>query len=132
MQLDEFLPIFQDVLQRDDPLTADDALADIEEWDSLAVMATIAWFDRNLGKKLTFKDFKSLETVADIAALRMRQSGLHASGAAGSVRESGRAAGMGERAAGTLRQTAWACLLRRADMESAHVAVFCGSGAAGV
>ena len=69
MQLDEFLPIFQDVLQRDDPLTADDALADIEEWDSLAVMATIAWFDRNLGRKLTFKDFKSLETVADIAAL---------------------------------------------------------------
>ena len=53
-------------------------------------------------------------------------------GAAGSVCESGRAAGMGERAAGTLRQAAWACLLRRADMESAHVAVFCGSGAAGV
>ena len=69
MQLTEFLLVFQDILQRDEPLAAGDALADIEEWDSLAVMATIAWFDRNLGKKLTFKDFKSLETVADIAAL---------------------------------------------------------------
>lgn len=69
MQLTEFLQVFQDVLQRDEPLSAEDALADIEEWDSLAVMATIAWFDRNLGKKLTFRDFKGLKSVADIAAL---------------------------------------------------------------
>lgn len=69
MQLTEFLLVFQDILQRDEPLAAGDALADIEEWDSLAVMATIAWFDRNLGKKLTFRDFKGLKSVADIAAL---------------------------------------------------------------
>ncbi|MCI7569539.1 phosphopantetheine-binding protein [Desulfovibrio sp.] len=69
MQLTEFLLVFQDILQRDEPLAADDALVDIEEWDSLAVMATIAWFDRNLGKKLTFRDFKGLKSVADIAAL---------------------------------------------------------------
>ena len=69
MQLTEFLLVFQDILQRDEPLAAGDALADIEEWDSLAVMATIAWFDRNLVKKLTFRDFKGLKSVADIAAL---------------------------------------------------------------
>lgn len=69
MQLTEFLLELQDLLQRDEPLAAGDALADLEEWDSLAVMATIAWFDRQFGKKLTFKDFKSLKHVSDIAAL---------------------------------------------------------------
>lgn len=74
MQLSEFLLTFQDLLQREEPVAAEDALADIEEWDSLAIMSTIAWFDRQLGIKLTFKDFKELKTVADIAALIGKRS----------------------------------------------------------
>lgn len=69
MQLSEFLFVFQDILQRDEPLTVDTALEDIEEWDSLSIMGTIAWFDRQQGKKVTFKELKQLKSVADIAAL---------------------------------------------------------------
>lgn len=47
MHLDKFIPIFQDLLQRDEPVFATDTLADMEEWDSLAIMALIAWFDKN-------------------------------------------------------------------------------------
>ncbi len=69
MHLDKFIPIFQDLLQRDEPVFATDTLADMEEWDSLAIMALIAWFDKNCNLHLTFPDCKALRTVADVAAL---------------------------------------------------------------
>lgn len=69
MQLAEFIIVFQDLLQRDEPVAGTNMLADIEEWDSLAIMALIAWFDKNFSLRLTFPDFKALRTVADVAAL---------------------------------------------------------------
>lgn len=69
MQLSEFIAVFQDLLQRDEAVSATDMLADMEEWDSLAIMALIAWFDKNFNLPLTFPDFKALRTVADVAAL---------------------------------------------------------------
>ena len=69
MQLAEFIIVFQDLLQRDEPVAASDILADMEEWDSLAIMALIAWFDRNFNLHLTFPDFKALRSVADVASL---------------------------------------------------------------
>lgn len=69
MQLKEFLTEFQDLLQRDDPLSPDSRLEDLDEWDSLAIMAVIAWFDKRFGLTLNFGNFKGLKTVADVAAL---------------------------------------------------------------
>lgn len=69
MQLKEFLTEFQDLLQRDDPLSPDSRLEDLDEWDSLAIMAVIAWFDKRFGRTLNFGNFKGLQTVADVAAL---------------------------------------------------------------
>ena len=69
MQLKEFLTEFQDLLQRDDPLSPDSRLEDLDEWDSLAIMAVIAWFDTQFGRTLNFGNFKGLQTVADVAAL---------------------------------------------------------------
>lgn len=69
MELSEFIAAFQELLQRDEPVTADDVLSDLEEWDSLAIMATIAWFDKTLGVSLNFGHFKNAVTVADVAAL---------------------------------------------------------------
>lgn len=74
MQLEEFITVFQDLLQRDEPVTATDILADMEEWDSLAIMSLIAWFDKNLNMHLTFPDFKALRTVADVAVLAERRA----------------------------------------------------------
>ncbi len=65
----QFLEEFQDVLQREGSITLDSVLSDMEEWDSLAVMACIAYLDKKFKVKTTFKDFKPLQTVADIVAL---------------------------------------------------------------
>lgn len=67
MNRTEFLEKMQDVLQMEDELTFDTVLEDLDEWDSLAMMATTAFLDKNFNLKLTFNDFKSFTTVEDIA-----------------------------------------------------------------
>lgn len=64
-----FLNDFQELLQRDEAFGMSTPLADMEEWDSLAMMATIAYFDKNFSIELTFTVFETTHTVADIAAL---------------------------------------------------------------
>lgn len=56
MTRNEFLAALEDMLQTDVELQADTPLAGLEEWDSLAFMVLIAFFDKNFGKKLTFED----------------------------------------------------------------------------
>lgn len=68
MTKDEFLEKFKDVLQREDDLTFDMLLNDLDEWDSLSIMATTAFLDREFGVKTVFSDYKNMKTVADIAA----------------------------------------------------------------
>ena len=67
MERTEFLEKMQDVLQIDNELTLDTVLESLDEWDSLAMMATVAFLDANFGIKTTFEDFKSMKTVEDIA-----------------------------------------------------------------
>ncbi len=67
MSINEFLEEMLDVLQRDDPISAGMALADIEEWDSMAIMGTAAFLDRHFNVRLSMNDFKGFTTVADIA-----------------------------------------------------------------
>ena len=69
MERAAFLKQFQDLLQRDEAVTSDLPLADMEEWDSLSVMATIAFFDKRFGIRLAFACFQDLRTVEDIIAL---------------------------------------------------------------
>ncbi|MBR6588227.1 MAG: acyl carrier protein [Kiritimatiellae bacterium] len=68
MTRDEFLVEMQDVLQTEETLTADTVLTALAEWDSLAVMATMAFLDRNFGVQLKISDIKELNTIGDIAA----------------------------------------------------------------
>ena len=68
MTRDEFLVEMQDVLQTEEAFAVDTVLADLAEWDSLAVMATMAFLDRNFGVKLSIADIKELNTIGDIAA----------------------------------------------------------------
>ena len=66
MTKEEFLVQMQDVLQTDDSLTAETALDDLAEWDSLAMMATMAFLDKNFGVKVGIKDFMGMNTIADL------------------------------------------------------------------
>jgi len=66
MNRDEFLKEFADVLQTEENLSAETILDDLEEWDSLSKIATVAFFDRKIGKKLTFPEIAEFKTVDDI------------------------------------------------------------------
>ncbi len=67
MTREEFLEQMQDILQTDEELSFDMNLDDLEEWDSLSKMATVAFLDANFGVKTTFSDFEKIKTVEDIA-----------------------------------------------------------------
>ena len=69
MKVKDFLIEFQDVIQSDDELFTDTMLIDLEEWDSMAIMACMAWFDVKLGIKVVFNDFLPIDTVQDVINL---------------------------------------------------------------
>lgn len=68
MTKEEFVEQMQDVLQTDADLTMVTTLNELDEWDSLAMMATMAFLDKNFGAKVSIKDFREMQTVGDIAA----------------------------------------------------------------
>ena len=67
MTRDEFLTEMQDVLQTDEELSFGTALKELEEWDSLAVMATMAFLDKTFGVKTSMADYIAINTLEDIA-----------------------------------------------------------------
>lgn len=69
MTRNEFLAALQDMLQTDAELQEDTPLAGLEEWDSLAFMVLIAFFDKNFGKKLTFEDLTACKNPAALMRL---------------------------------------------------------------
>lgn len=68
MTKEEFLVQMQDVLQTDAELAMETVLNELDEWDSLSMMATMAFLDKNFGVKLKIVDLKALGTIGDIAA----------------------------------------------------------------
>lgn len=72
MNTQEFLTEMQDVLQTEDKLSMDTVLEDLDEWDSLSIMATMAFLERNFGIRTSIKDYRELKTIGDIA----RKAGL--------------------------------------------------------
>ncbi|MBO7048734.1 MAG: acyl carrier protein [Spirochaetia bacterium] len=68
MTRDEFLNEMVEVLQTEDDISFDTVLADLDEWDSLSVMATMAFLDKSFGVKTEMKDYKMMKTIGDIAA----------------------------------------------------------------
>lgn len=69
MTVDEFLTEFQDLLQCDEPVHIDGILKNMDEWDSMSMMACMAWFDAKFGIKLPYKTFARQTTVRGIIEL---------------------------------------------------------------
>ncbi len=67
MTKDEFLREMTDVLQTEEELSLETVLADLDEWDSLSLMATMAFLDKTFGVKTVMKDYKEMKTIGDIA-----------------------------------------------------------------
>lgn len=72
MNKEQFLEEMVEVLQTEDEITMDTVLEDLEEWDSLSIMSTMAFLDKNFGIKTNMSDYKNMTTIGDIA----RKAGL--------------------------------------------------------
>lgn len=66
MTEEQILLELQDILQRDEPLTMDMKLSDIEEWDSLAIISTMAFLQERCNSSISLEQMDELETVTDI------------------------------------------------------------------
>lgn len=62
-----FIIEMQDILQTEHELSFDTVLSELSEWDSLAVMSTMAFLDRTFGVKTSLSDYTSMKTIEDIA-----------------------------------------------------------------
>ena len=62
----EFLEKLQDVLERDEEITEDMILEDMDEWDSLAAMALMAFFNKTLSITSLPAEVRKMKTVSDI------------------------------------------------------------------
>lgn len=72
MNKEQFLEEMVEVLQTEDEITMDTVLEDLDEWDSLSIMSTMAFLDKNFGVKTNMADYKNMATIGDIA----RKAGL--------------------------------------------------------
>lgn len=68
MTKDEFLVQMQDVLQTDADLKMETVLDELDEWDSLSMMATMAFLDKTFSVKTKIVELKTFATIGDIAA----------------------------------------------------------------
>lgn len=66
MNKEEFLHDLEEALQTTESLTMETNLLDLEEWDSLGIVSTIAMFDSKYGKKM---DINKLTSAKDIKEL---------------------------------------------------------------
>jgi len=71
MNRNEFLEKIKDILQYEceEELTYETNLLDLDEWDSISIISTVAFLDSNFGKKVTVQDLQNVDTVEDIAKL---------------------------------------------------------------
>ncbi|MDT3694572.1 MAG: phosphopantetheine-binding protein [Mucispirillum sp.] len=62
----EFLEKLQDIFERDDEITEDMVLEDMDEWDSLSAMAVMAFFNKSLSITLLPAEVREMKTVAEL------------------------------------------------------------------
>lgn len=62
----EFLEKLQDIFERDDEITEDMVLDEMDEWDSLSAMAVMAFFNKSLSITLLPAEVREMKTVAEL------------------------------------------------------------------
>jgi len=66
MKTSVFLEKLQEELEEDEILTPETNLKSLESYDSISLLAVIAFVDEHLSKKIDTKHFKDIETVSDL------------------------------------------------------------------
>lgn len=68
MNKEKILKELEDILE--EPCSEDAVLKDFKDWDSIAKVSVVSFFDEEFGVKLNVKDFKKkFLTVKDLIAL---------------------------------------------------------------
>lgn len=63
----EFLENLQEILQMDRELSFEMRLDELEEWDSLSKITTLAFLDREFSVTLSVSEVNDFKTIEDIA-----------------------------------------------------------------
>lgn len=68
MEIQEFIEKFGEAIEVDnvDTLTPETEFHLLDEWSSISVMLTIAFFDEEFEKELAGTDLKSMKTIQDL------------------------------------------------------------------
>lgn len=69
MTQQELLTHIQDALQRDEKLSLELKLHEIEEWDSLAIVSLISLYDTYFGISVTGNTLRECQKVSDLVAI---------------------------------------------------------------
>lgn len=69
MKKEEFLAEFIDACEIEENITEATVLDDLEEWDSLAAVTTLALFKKQLGLNIGAQDIKNCKTIKDLIDL---------------------------------------------------------------
>lgn len=74
MNTTQFLELMKDTLDLEVDLTLETKFRELDEWDSLAYLSTIAMIDDEYDVIISANEFKTLETLADIVkAIEQKQ-----------------------------------------------------------
>lgn len=66
MTSEDFLNKFQKVLQTNQKISPDTILSDLSEWDSLAMITTVAFFNKEFNLTINFAEVQQMQTIQDI------------------------------------------------------------------
>ena len=68
MEIKDFIEKFAEAVEIDDAsaLTPETNFRELDEWSSLSVMLTIAFFDEEFGKEIGDKEIKQVTTIQDL------------------------------------------------------------------
>jgi acyl carrier protein len=70
MKRQEFIKLLESILEMDPgTITGTEAMADLDGWDSLAVVTFIAMVDENFGITLSPKKIADSQSIPDLVAL---------------------------------------------------------------
>lgn len=68
MEIKEFIEKFAEAIEVEEVenLTAETEFHELDEWSSISVMITIAFFDEEFGKEIGGSDLKNCKTIQDL------------------------------------------------------------------
>lgn len=68
MEIQEFIEKFAEAIEIEnvESLTGETIFRDLDDWSSLSVMLTVAFYDEEFEKEVTDADIKSCKTIGDL------------------------------------------------------------------